>query len=267
VAGLVPRYLGDVLLVAAICVGVALCGLRRVDAADPEPADQPLPGPVRAHPQPFVTALAAGVVLLVASSVYSGVDFGADWASKAGRDYLRTARAELATAEPGTVFIDQPVPELVMPGLSHPWNLQSRFFAPLDDDPVFVTRARRLWVFDASGHVRPAWVKGVKARPGPVPGCGHQVTGGRTVRIPLEATVVDYWQVVRIAYISDRDSAATFRLGTGEVVPFDVHRGLNAMFLLVIAGGDDVELAVGDPAANLCTNEIEIGALVPQPES
>ena len=28
-----------------------------------------------------------------------------------------------------------------------------------------------------AGHVRPAWVKGVGARPGPLPGCGYRVTG------------------------------------------------------------------------------------------
>ncbi|WP_433348375.1 hypothetical protein [Micromonospora sp. CA-111912] len=275
VAGLVPRYFGDVLLVAALCAGVALCGLRRAelaDATEPAGAAEPAstaepaePALIRNHPQPFATALAVGLVLLIASSVYSGVDFGTDWRSKASRDYLNTARAGLATAEPGTVFMDQPVPEIVVPGLSHPWNMQSRFFAPLDDGPTFVTRARKLWVFDASGNVRPAWVKGVKAAPGPAPGCGHKVAGGRTARIPLRGTVVDYWQVVRIGYISDRDTTATFRLGDGEVVPFDVHRGLNAMFLLVPGGGDEVQLAVDEPAATLCTDEIEIGALVPQP--
>lgn len=281
VAGLVPRYLGDVLLVAALCVGVALCGLRhpRPTGAEPdgtEPTggkpDHPEPaggepdsaGPVGERARRAVPVLAAGLVLLIGSSVYSGVDFGTDWRDKAGRDYLNTARADLATAEPGTVFMDQPVPERVVPGLSHPWNLQSRFFAPLDTDPVFVTRARRLWVFDEAGHVRPARVRGVRAAPGPAPGCGYQVAGDRPVRIPLRSRVVDYWQVVRIAYLSDRDTVATFRLGDGEAVPFDVHRGLNAMFLLVSGGGDEIELRVGDRAASVCTDEIEIGALVPQ---
>jgi hypothetical protein len=263
VAGLVPRYLGDVLLVAAVCVGVAVCGLRRLDSAD-EPAADPVPAPVRNHPQPFRTGLAVGLVLLIASSLYSGVDFAADWQVKAGREYLRTARADLAAAEPGTVFMDQPVPEAVVPGLSHPWNMQSRFFGPLADGPVFVTEARKLSVFDEAGHIRPAWVDGVPARPGPLPGCGYRITRGRTVTIPLTAGVVDYWQVVRIGYLSDRDTTATIRVGDHAGVPFDVHRGLNAMFLLMLVDGDEVELTARDPAANLCTDEIEIGALVPQ---
>ncbi|MFC7549632.1 hypothetical protein [Plantactinospora sp. GCM10030261] len=290
VAGLVPRYIADVLLVAALCVGVAGCGLRRVDA-DPQPAgaatgrptgpvagdpEEPatnaaadpaagLPAPVRSHPRAFGAGLAACVLLLVSSSVYSGTDFATDWSSKAGRDYLTTARAGLATAAPGTVFMDQPVPEQVVTYLSTPWNMQSRFFAPLDQDPVFVTQARLLWVFDSAGTVRPAWVKGVKASPGPTPGCGYQVTGGRPVTVPLAGTVPEYWQAVRVAYLSDRDTTATFRLGPGEARSFEVRRGLNAIFLLVYGGGDRIELTVADPAANLCTDEIEIGELVPQP--
>lgn len=271
VAGLVPRYIGDVLVVAAICVGVALCGLRRDEADAPSDRAGGVPAPVRSHPRPFVAALALGTVLLVASSIYSGVDFATDWASKAGRDYLKTARAGLAQAEPGTVFMDQPVPAAVVDPLSTPWNKQSRFFAPLDRDPVFVTQARMLWIFDTSGKVRPAWVKGVKARPGPAAGCGgwpgYRVTGGRTTTIPLAGTVPEYWHAVRIAYIVNGDTRATFRLGSGEVKSFDAHDGLNAIFLLIDGGGDQVELTVADPAANFCTNEIEIGELVPQPGS
>jgi len=266
VAGLVPRYLGDVLVVAAICVGVALCGLRRIDdETEPDPAAA-LPAPVRAHKRPFAAALAAGTALLVASSLYSGVDFGTDWASKAGRDYLNTARAGLADAPPGTVFMDQPVPPTVVDRLSNPWNRQSRFFAPLDDhEPVFVTQARQLWVFDDSGKIRPAWVKGIRARPGPAPGCGYQIAGGRSVTVPLDGSVVEYWQVVRVAYIVNKDTSATFRLGDGEARSFAAHRGLNAIFLLVFGGGDQVELTVGDPLATFCTDEIEIGEIVPQP--
>jgi hypothetical protein len=249
----VPRYLGDVLLVAALCAGVAICGLRQLDgsAAEPLKTSRPL--------------VAAALALLVASSVYSGLGFASDWAVKAGRSYLRTAEKELAAAEPGTVFMDQPVPEAVVPKLSHPWNMQSRFFGPLPEGPEFVTQARKLSVFDEAGHIRPAWVEGVRAEPGPLTGCGHRVTGGRTGTIPLTAEVADYWQVVRIGYLSDRDTAATIQVGDHPGVPFDVHRGLNAMFLLMLVEGDEVRLTVRDPAANLCTDEIAIGGLVPQP--
>ncbi|MEV6493411.1 hypothetical protein AB0M20_33040 [Actinoplanes sp. NPDC051633] len=258
VAGLVPRYLGDVVLVAALCVGVAVCGLRRLNAEEEEEEEEaPVTVPVK--------GLAVAVALLVASSLYSGVDFASDWGVKAGRDYLRTAQADLAASGPGTVFMDQTVPEAVVPALSYPWNKQSAFFGPLDDGPVFVFQARALSVFDESGHVRPAWVEGVSAKPGPLPGCGYRVTGSRATKVPLTGAVVDYWQVVRIGYLSDRDTVATIQVGDRSGVSFDVHRGLNAMFLLMRVDGDEVTLTVRDPAANLCTNEIDVGALVPQP--
>ncbi len=260
VAGLVPRYLGDVLLVAALCVGVVVCGLRRLDAAG-----EPVPVPQRGRPQAYLPALAAAAALFVAGSLYSGAGFATDWAEKAGRDYLRTAQADLAAAGAGTVFMDQPVPEEVLPGMSYPWNMQSRFFGPVEDGPTFVTEARRLSVLDESGRVRPAWVDGVRAKPGPVKGCGHRVNRGRAVRIPLRAEVVDYWQVVRIGYLSDKDTTATVRVGDHPARSFPVHRGLNAMFLLMLVEGDEVTLQAADPKANICTDEIEIGALVPQP--
>ncbi|WP_250036518.1 hypothetical protein [Paractinoplanes maris] len=254
VAGLVPRYLGDVMPVAALCVGIAVCGLRALDGTVEQPR-RPVP----------VAALTAVAALFVASSLYSSVDFAADWSHKAGRDYLATARADLAVAEAGTVFMDQPVPEEVVPGMSSPWNMQSRFFGPEPSGPTFVSEAQRLSVFDDSGHVRPAWVEGVRAEPGPVKGCGYQVTKGRTVRIPLRSAVVDYWQVLRIGYLSDSDTTATVRIGDHPARSFPVRRGLNAMFVLMLAGGDRMTLEADDATANICTDEIEIGTLVPQP--
>jgi hypothetical protein len=85
------------------------------------------------------------------------------------------------------------------------------------------------------------------------------------VTIPLQRPVADFWQVVRISYLSDRDTVATIRVGDHPATSFDVHRGLNAMFLLMLVEGDEVQLGVRDPAANVCTDEIEVGALAPQP--
>ncbi|HET6530160.1 MAG TPA: hypothetical protein VFH03_06030 [Actinoplanes sp.] len=262
VAGAVPRYLADVTVVAALAAGAALCGLRREEpAAATETAGAAAP---RAAGRLAVPALAGGLAVLLASSMVTAVRFGEDWAVKAGRDYLAAARADLATAPPGTAFMDQPVPEIVVGRLSAPYNLQSRFFAPLDEDPAFVTQARNLSVFDDTGHIRPAWIDGVPARPGPEPGCGHKVTTG-PARIALRSGVEDYWHVVRIGYISNRDTAATLRIGSGEARPFDVHRGLNAAFLLVRGGGATVEMTVTGPAATICTDEIAVGKLVPAP--
>ncbi|GIF69191.1 hypothetical protein Ais01nite_72260 [Asanoa ishikariensis] len=266
VAGAVPRYVGEIAVVAAICLGVALCGLR--EAHEGEAREGEAPEPVRAAPRwlpAYGYAIPAVLVLFLASCFWSGKGYGDDWAVKAGRDYLNTARADLAAAAPGTVFMDQPVPEHIVGPLSAPYNLQSQFFSPLDHDPTFVTQARNLWAFDQSGHVRPAWVQGVHGTPGPEEGCGYRVTGGQATTLRLERGVGDYWYAVRVAYIADRDTTGTLRLGAGHEHQFDVHRGLNAVFLLLDGGGAEVHLSVADPAANLCTNEIDVGSVVPQP--
>ncbi|SNT63946.1 hypothetical protein SAMN05421812_11641 [Asanoa hainanensis] len=256
VAGAVPRYVGEVAVVAAICLGVALCGLK---SEAEQPQKQPQWRPVFGYLVPPVA------ILFLVSCFWSGQGYGDDWAIKAGRDYLNTARADLAAAAPGTVFMDQPVPEAVVGPLSAPYNLQSRFFAPLDQDPTFVTQARNLWIFDQAGHIRPAWVAGTHGAPGPEQGCGYRVTGDQPTTLRLEKSVGDYWYAARIAYISDRDATATVRLGAGHEHQFDVHRGLNAIFLLLDGGGSELTMKLGDPAANICTNEIDVGSVVPQP--
>jgi hypothetical protein len=262
VAGAVPRYIADVVVVAAIAVGAALCGVRRDGIETLPAAERPR---ARLITVPRALPVLAGVlVALMVSAGFTTLRFGDEWALKKGRDYLLTAKAELAAAPAGTVFMDQPVPEDVVGRLSQPYNKQSEFFAPLEKGPIFVTQAKVLSAFDEQGHIRRAWVNGVGARPGPRQGCGYRLSGS-PVSIPLKGTLLDYWHVVRIAYLSDRDTSATARIGSGEVVPFDVHRGLNEIFLLAHGGGDSVEVDLADSAAGVCTDEITVGQVVPAP--
>ncbi|MEU4419837.1 hypothetical protein AB0F81_04375 [Actinoplanes sp. NPDC024001] len=264
VAGMVPRYISDVVVVAAIAAGAALCGLRR-EGFDDAPAARPVPeAAVRLRPRLGRPVLLGSLVLLLASAAFTIVRYGDAWSVKAGRDYLANARADLKRIPAGTVFMDQPVPEAVVGRLSQPYHMQSRFFGPLEDGPIFVTEGREISVFDETGHVRPGWVEGVTAKPGPLQGCGYRV-GGKPVRIPLRETVAAYWHVVRIAYLSDRDTSATVRIGADDPVGFDVHRGLNAQFMIVWGAGADLELTVADAATSLCTDEIAVGKLVPAP--
>ncbi|MEU4691604.1 hypothetical protein [Actinoplanes sp. NPDC023714] len=294
VAGAVPRYLADVAVVVAIAAGAALCGLRAVEAvtesgprtAGAATASGPrtagavtesgprtagaAAGSGPAAPRTVIPrriaspVLAAGIALFVASAAVSTIGFGDAWAVKQGRDYLANARAGLEAAPAGTVFMDQAVPEGVVGRLSGPYNMQSRFFAPMEDGPDFVTKARELSVFDEEGHVRPAWVRGPRSLPGPRSGCGYQLAGSK-VRITMEGSVPDYWHVLRIAYLARSDTSGMARLGNGIAVPFDVHQGLNAVFLLVNGGGSTVELTVADRNASVCTDEVLVGDIVPAP--
>ncbi|BBH67401.1 hypothetical protein ACTI_40860 [Actinoplanes sp. OR16] len=266
VAGAVPRYLADVAVVAALAVGAALCGLRAIEATAAATAGAaPVREPRTVIPRRIASPLlAGGIAVFVASAAFSTAGFGDAWAVKQGRDYLANARADLRAAPAGTVFMDQAVPEGVVGRLSGPYNMQSRFFAPMQDGPNFVTHARELSVFDEEGHVRPAWVRGPRSLPGPRSGCGYQIAGS-TVRVAMEGSVPDYWHVVRIAYLARTDTSATARLGSGDVVPFDVHQGLNAVFLLMNGGGSTVELTVPDKTASVCTDEVLVGDIVPAP--
>ncbi|MGC5022707.1 hypothetical protein [Micromonospora sp. DT47] len=263
VMGLVPRLVSDVVVVAALCIGVALLGLAN-PAGETLARSWTWPVALRGR-RALVGAL---VVALAAASgtAWSGSQFADDWAVKQGRDYLHTAQAELSKAPPGTVFFDQPVPEGVVAALSRPYNLQSHFFRPIQPQPVFVTEAETLWMFDEAGHIRLARVAGTAIEPGPEGVWGHCVDGGQTVRMPLTKPLNNEWErAVRIAYISTGDSPAVLRHG-GATREFQVRGGgVRQVFLVMGGGGDTVELTITDRTVRLCTNEITLGSLVPEP--
>lgn len=259
--GLLPRYVGEVVVVAALSVGVALLGLR--DTTGEAPA-APWTWPAALRDRGFIAL--ATVVALVGGmgAAWSGARFADDWAVKQGRDYLRTAQAEIAAAPPGTVFFDEPVPAGVVDPVLWPYNLQSNFFRPTQPQPVFVTEAETLSMLDDTGRVRQAWVAGPAIQKGPEENCGHRLSAARPVWMPLDGTAVEFEHVVRIGYLSSGDSPATFRLGDA-VRQFEVKRGLHQIFFKVVGGGGAVELMLTDPAVTLCTNEITVGKLVPWP--
>ncbi|MFG3709129.1 hypothetical protein ACGF7U_30980 [Micromonospora sp. NPDC047670] len=276
VAGAVPRYVSDVVVVAALCIGVALLGLAPaagpVDGGEPEPADRkpgdpgaddrPPPALLARHRETVSTGLVLTLLAGGLGTAWTTARYGDEWAVKSGRTYLETARAELAAAPPGTVFFDQPVPGDVVPVLSAPYNRQSRFFHAMEDGPTFVTEAEAPSVFDSSGRIVPVRVDGPAARPGPEEGCGYKIIGGRTVRIPLSAPRDDWFWVVRIGYLSSADTTAVFRLGTG-VREFPVKQGLHQYFFEFTGGGDTVELTVESHGVTVCTNEVTVGTPTP----
>jgi hypothetical protein len=254
--GLAPRYVCDVVVVAAVSLGVALKGL--VDDPAPRPSLALLRGQV-------TTAIVVVIAGLVLSTAWSTIGFGDLWSVKNGRDFLRTAEAELARAPAGTVFLDRPVPEHVQSPLFHPYHLYSRFFLPADRKPTIVDEAENPSVFDNSGRIRPAWVQGSNIRPGADPYCkGHKILGGGAVRLPLERAVLNSRWAVRIGYLSSGESTAVLRLGY-SVRSFTVKPGLHQMYFVMYGGSDAVELTVHDPAVWLCTNEITVGEAVAWP--
>jgi hypothetical protein len=263
-AGLVPRYLADVVVVAALCVGVALLGLR--DGVERGVAEWPVPTVLRA-PRAFSVGLVAAIVVtgtIVVGNLWSIKRFNDNWQPKHGRDYLATAQAELAAAPPDTALVDNVVPERVVAGYFYPDNLQSHFFRAAQRQPDFVTAAEQLSMFDDTGRIRPATVEGLDIVPGPADKCGHRVAYGPARRIPLEAPAQDWRWWIHLAYVSSGDSTVTFQLGEATQV-FGVRRGLNQIYFQLQAKGDAVQLSIADPGVTLCTRYISVGKVVLKP--
>jgi len=261
IAGLVPRYLADVVVVAALCVGVALLGLR--DRA--EVANWPAPAVLR-EPGALAVGLVAGVAVVATvalGALWSTARFNDNWRTKHGRAYLATAQAELAAAPPGTALLEEVVPDQVIAGYFWPDNLQSHFFRAAPRRPVFVTEAEQPSMFDDTGRIRPATVQGQPSVLGPDDGCGHRVAFGPAVRIPLQAPVPEWPWWVYFGYLSSGDSTVTFQLGTATH-RFEVRRGLNQIYFRLEGGGDAVQLSVGDPGVVLCTRLVTVGKIVPK---
>jgi hypothetical protein len=295
--GLLPRYVADVVPVAALSIGVALFGLSRPvavvaardgaevaardgadvaarDGAEPERAPRPLPGErelartlAGALPPPLrdlsglVTAVA--LVALLASALVSAMRFGDDWAVKAGRDYVRTVQAELAKAPRGTVFFDAPVPERVVPSIFHPENQQSYFLRQLHPRPKFVTAAEHPSIIDDFGVIRPVAVAGPSSKPGPA-SCGYEATGGQAVRIEMPNEVFTWLWAVRVRYQADAAAPAVLSFGDTRH-RFDVRPGANQFMVLTVAGGTALEFQVLDPQVRVCVSEVTVGN--PRPET
>jgi hypothetical protein len=264
VAGLATRYASDAVLVAALCIGVACFGLA---GAEPAAVRRPWTVPaILREPGAVAIGLLVAAIAVVATGVGVAVSAGhftSAWSVKQGRDFLRTSQAELATAGPDTVFFDLPVPERIIPSLSWPYNLQSRFFKAARHQPVFVTEAENPSIFDGAGHIRPAGVDGIATPPGPEPGCGYKLGGGLTYRLLLDRPQFAWTWAVRVGYLASADATATIRLGEGSH-DFDVHRGLHQIIFMIEGGGPAVQFTVHEPGVTVCVDQVAIGNLVPR---
>jgi hypothetical protein len=262
--GTTARYVGDVVVVAALCLGIALLG--QVDVPD-EARERlgTLPAPLRA---PGARAVGLIAVLMAAAMVgigtmWSTAGFEKDWQVKQGREYLDTARAELSKAPAGTVFFDQIVPDVVVSSFFWPYNRQSHFFGQVEPRPVFVTEAEKPSIFDDTGHIRTLRVEGTATLPGPDGDCGYKLTDGRPVRMPLATTMFEWPWVVRVGYLSSGESTALLRFGAATH-QFRVHGGLNQIYFVLPGKGSAVELTINDPTVAVCSDGVMVGNAHPQ---
>ncbi|PZG15820.1 hypothetical protein C1I95_18820 [Micromonospora craterilacus] len=233
------------------------------------PTEPPAPGLLGSLPERYReavnVALALVLVAVCLGTAWTTSRYSDEWAAKSGRSYIDTVRIEMASAPPDTVFFDDPVPDNVVPRLSSPYNMQSRFFRAFGTRPTFVDEADHVSVLDTLGRIHVATIIGSTIQPGPQEGCGYLVATGQTVRMPLNEPRDEWHWVVRIGYLSSADGTATLRFGSGTA-EFPVKRGLNQRFFRIVGGGDAVELTVTGGDVSLCTNEIAIGNPAPKPK-
>jgi hypothetical protein len=266
-AGLAPRYFSELTLTAALCIGVAMFGLR-------EHAEQ---GAFTSRPAwfsnlaatPGVTAglsvaTIAAFVAFAVGTAYSTAGYADDWAMKQGRDYLRTAQADLAQAPEGTVFFDNAIPKGVLNPLFMPHHLQSNFFRPVKNGPVFVTESENPSYFDDAGHVHLVGVEGPSTLPGPDPGCGYKVDGGGVTRVmPLTSDRFEWQWIVKVQYLASAPATAVIRFGDAEH-RFEVRQGLHDLYFVMVAGGDAVRMTVDDPGVAVCVDRVTVGNPTPR---
>jgi hypothetical protein len=271
-AGLAPRYFSELVLTAALSIGVAMFGLREhaeVEHSEPA-ADSGRPAwlsDLAATPGVVAGISVAAIAAFVAFAVgtaYSTAGYSDDWAMKQGRDYLRTAQADLANAPEGTVFFDNAIPKGVLNPLFMPHHLQSNFFRPVKDGPVFVTESENPSYFDDAGHIHLVGVNGPSTLPGPDPGCGYKVDGGGVTRImPLTSELFDWQWVVKVQYLSSAPATAVIRFGDAEH-RYEVKPGLHDLYFVMVAGGNSVRMAVDDPGVTVCVDRVTIGNPTPR---
>ncbi|WBB55540.1 hypothetical protein [Verrucosispora sp. WMMD573] len=243
---------------------------RRPPAAtSSDQLEPPPPGLLGPLPERYREAVNVMLALLLVAvclgTVWTTSRYSDEWAVKSSRSYIDTVRIEMASAPPDTVFFDAPVPDNVVPTLSWPYNLQSRFFRAFGTRPTYVDEADHVSVLDSLGRIQVATIVGSTIQPGPQEGCGYLIASGQTVRMPLNEPRDDWHWVARIGYLSSADGTATLRFGTGTA-EFPVRKGLNQRFFRIVGGGDAVELTVAGSDVSFCTNEIAIGNPAPKPE-
>ncbi|MGH3877515.1 MAG: hypothetical protein ACRDSK_10830 [Actinophytocola sp.] len=237
-----PRYLADAVPVAVLCAVFAFL-----------PSDEPRRP---AAPQTPLAVLAVSAVL-IAGSLVSFLILAPALQFRDARDYVTTARAELAE-RPGMVLFDGGVPNNIMID----WFLDdastSRVVGLVPEKPRFDRPAEELYRLDETGTPQPIRDLGatVSAVRGPVKDCGYLVEDG-TARIPLHREVPGR-QIVRIGYYTSDTAPGTVRVG-GRSYPVRFTDGLHVVHVVAPEPVTQVEVSRSIDVAPLCITDVRVG--------
>lgn len=249
------RYVADVPLILALCLGLAFLDLPGApgSSAAREPAG------VHGVPRPAFVALLAAII---GGSLYSSTLYVNPWHNdNAAKGFFERFDAQV-TQRGRTDMADRIVPEDVMSQLAAPNNNFS-FLAPLVTNLVhFPDVTPELVVVGDDGSLRQADIeRGVDSTPGPVEGCGWKVTE-KGLDIPLAGHAIDYAWWARIGYLNNVDSPVTVSAGRTSI-DTTLRQGLNNLYLRLDGEFDAVTISGLDPGTTLCVDVIEVGQAEP----
>lgn len=208
----------------------------------------------------------AAVGLFVIGSVWSTVAYDPLWVRNPARPYVTTLEREAAAMPQTTMLADAAVPEEVAWGLIGPYNRLSRMTSPfLPADRVLTPgeAGPSIALPDASGRLDVASVSGVRAAPGPTPGCGWRLGPTRT-EVPLVSRAPDPVAVIRMGYIADHATTLTVRAGHTSL-PVLVSEGLGTAFVAVVGPVDALTVEPTGDTTTVCTDDVTVGAPVGLP--
>ena len=262
------RYLMDAAPVLALCVGLAF-----LPVADPSVA-----GPAGERDTiRFRFPNARPAVLLVLGVFLVGSYWSLQAfeslnrpAATAGRSYIATARAAVASAPPGTVIVDGPTPASIMnPGIFGPFGNTSQVVGAIargeparqlswTGSPRGVTG--NLMIFNSAGQLLPVAMLGPFSWPPPAGQSCWNVTTAAT-RIPLTGPLFRWPWTARVDYFGTA-SVLEFRFG-GNWTPVALPAGTHTAYIPVTGQGNEVSVRLAQPGPAVCITGIRVGSLKP----
>jgi hypothetical protein len=241
-AGDDPRYVADLVLVAALCGGFAFLSSGEVAPS----------GGKRERP----IALAVCLLLLTSSAVGFS-QLSSPMRFEHSGQYVGNVRAAVAE-DPDLVFYDTFVPSDVV----HEWfgvDSQASRVVGLLPGTHFDQPTSRMHQLDATGT--PHKIIGVepvsRGVPGLVPNCGYTV-GETPVRVPLDAPVLGR-HLLKIDYFTSDGGE-----GLVDRTPVWFQAGLHSLYLPVDGLFDHLDLRLSSAGAPVCVAKAEIGKPVTQ---
>lgn len=217
---------------------------------------------------PVIPVLTVWLIVLTTGAAWSQRAYDPWWTNNPARAWVTQALVDLDTLAPNQRVASTPVPEYVLWSLASPDNQSLRVLSsavPPERRAQLGQSSPMLFVFDDEGHVRTAGVLGARADAGPVELCGWGL-GASTVIVPLEHIPVDEHPVVRIGYVASVDTSLPVRIGTEQYL-LDLRSGWNVVYLPVTQAAGRLTFLPSTPTAEICTDDISVGALVPIPGS